>query len=406
MKYDAIVLDAGLRQSLVTVRSLGRRGLNVLAVDTTVDVPPPAFSSRWCRRGVTFSAPDATDAYLDQLEELLRASPARVVITSHDGTIAMLRRYRDRIQARARVALADDAALGIAVSKERTLEVAQRLGLRAPRAVALHTADDVPRMLREIGLPAVVKPDESWLSVAGQDGGAWAGPRLVATEPEAHDAVDRLTRLGGIAVCQQFLTGRREAVSFFYARGTIHARFAQWARRTFPPLGGTSVLRQSILPPDDIGDRAEALIREINLEGYSEVEFRRDGAGVPYLMEINPRLSASVEIAVRAGVDFPYLLYLWAAGEPVPHVEGYRVGGWMRHLGGDVMTTLESIQERGRPDVAPPLRALLDFGTAFFQPMRYDYADGADPLPAISATAHFTRAQMGRVFSRIRRSFT
>src|SRR5213596_1719701 len=87
----------------------------------------------------------------------------------------------------------------------------------------------------------------------------------------------------------------------FPPRGGL-ARFAQWAKRTSPPLGGNSVLRQSIAIPADIGGDAESLVREINLEGYSEVEFRRDAAGVPYLMEINPRLSASVEVAVRAEI--------------------------------------------------------------------------------------------------------
>src|SRR2546428_1979588 len=105
-----------------------------------------------------------------------------------------------------------------------------------------------------------------------------------------------------------------------------------------PPLGGESVLRQSIAMPPDIGSQAEELVREINLEGYSEVEFRRDTAGVPYLMEINPRLSASVEIAVRSGVDFPYLLYQWASGGPIERVKGYRIRPVMRHLGGGLQT--------------------------------------------------------------------
>src|SRR5439155_6749548 len=109
------------------------------------------------------------------------------------------------------------------------------------------------------------------------------------------------------------------------------------------------------------------------LEGYSEVEFRRDAAGVPYLMEINPRLSASVEIAVRSGVDFPYLLYQWAHGEAVDHVERYRVGGWMRHLGGDIETTIASLAQRGRPGVKPPVQTVLDFGASFLRPMSYDY---------------------------------
>src|SRR5207302_10871087 len=125
------------------------------------------------------------------------------------------------------------------------------------------------------------------------------------------------------------------------------------AKRTRPPLGGESIVRQSIDVPADIGRHAEQLVRELNLEGYCEVEFRRDGTGAPYLMEINPRLSASVEIAVRSGVDFPYLLYQWASGGPIEKVDGDRTGGWMRHLGGDMKRLIRAFGERGRPGVAP-----------------------------------------------------
>src|SRR5207249_5900847 len=121
-----------------------------------------------------------------------------------------------------------------------------------------------------------------------------------------------------------------ESLSFLYAQGQVYARFAQWVKRTDPPLGGVIVVRQSIAVPADTGEQGERLVRAIELEGYSEVEFRRDNAGKPYLMEINPRLSASVELAVRAGVDFPYLLYQWAKGDRIERVEGYRSGAWMR----------------------------------------------------------------------------
>ena len=188
-------------------------------------------------------------------------------------------------------------------------------------------------------------------------------------------------------------------MSLLYANGEVHARFAQWAKRTSPPLGGESVLRQSIAVPDDIGRQAERLVREIGLEGYSEVEFRRDGAGVPYLMEINPRLSASVEVALRSGVDFPYLLYQWASGQPIDKVETYRVGVWMRYLRGDFMTTIAALQQRGRPGVTPPVAAVLGFGMSFFRPMAYDYLDWEDPRPAFKAAADFTRYAARAVMS-------
>ena len=60
MKFDALVLNAPLRQSLVTVRSLGQRGLQVAAAGPHRNTP--ALSSRWCRQGSVFPPEEALDA--------------------------------------------------------------------------------------------------------------------------------------------------------------------------------------------------------------------------------------------------------------------------------------------------------------------------------------------------------
>ncbi len=343
-------------------------------------------------------------AYLAILEDWLERTGARVLLASNDATIALLRLHRARLEPRVRLALADERPLAIAINKERTLAVARHLGLHVPRGVVVRGVGDVPAALKEIELPAVIKPCESWLWDGRE--GARLNAQLVATPAEARRAVEAVARFGEAALVQELLTGRREAVSFLYADGEVHARFAQWALRTNPPLGGESVLRQSIAIPPDIGRQAESLVREINLEGYSEVEYRRDGAGIPYLMEINPRLSASVEVAVRAGVDFPYLLYQWASGGPIEKVDGYRTGGWMRHLGGDIKRLIRALGERGRPGGTPPVQTLLDFGLSFFRPMGYDYVDWTDPLPAVRATTGFTRLAMRRLVSRVTKTLS
>src|SRR6266704_3302980 len=397
MRFDVLVLNAALRQSLVTVRSLGRRELQVAVAGTHRDTP--ALSSRWCRQGFVFPPEEALGAYVATLDAWLERAGAQVLIASNDATIALLRLHRARLELRVCLALADERALAIAVNKERTLAVATRLGLHVPREMVVREVGDVPAALKEIGLPAVIKPCESWLWNGRE--GARLGAELVVTPAEARRAVAAVTRFGEAALFQQLLTGRREAVSFLHADGEVYARFAQWAKRTSMPLGGDSVLRQSIAIPLDIGAQAEALVREINLEGYSEVEFRRDAAGIPYLMEINPRLSASVELAVRAGVDFPYLLYRWANGDQIPKVAGYRIGGWMRHLGGDITTTMAALRQRGRPGITPPVRTVWDFGISFLRPMAYDYLQRTDLRPAVRATTTFARDAIRSLASRV-----
>ncbi|MBE3560256.1 MAG: ATP-grasp domain-containing protein, partial [Ktedonobacteraceae bacterium] len=363
--YDALIMDAKLRQSLVSVRSLGRRGKRVAALEIAslleTSRQVPTFSSRWCQQSYIAPAFEQEQgAFLTYLKQFLSSTGARVLITSADGTLEVLREHREEIERHGtRIAIGKEAALKAAINKELTLEIAANLGLNVPRGVPVRSVDEVAEAVREIGLPAVIKPVESWLW--GEQQGVRLICALVATPDEARRAVEELTSQGGTTLYQQFLPGRREAVSLLYARGEIYARFAQWAARTQPPLGGTSVYRQSIPVPYDIGEQAERLVREIELEGYAEVEFRRDAAGRPYLMEINPRLSASVEVAVRSGVDFPYLLYQWANGEQIERVEGYQTGKWMRYLEGDLLTTYQCFKQRGRPGVTPPGRALLDF---------------------------------------------
>src|SRR5437899_1118061 len=67
--FDALVLEARLRQSLVTVRSLGSRGLGVAALETFAG--EPAFSSRWCQQAFVCPTDGGPQAYLAYLEQLL-----------------------------------------------------------------------------------------------------------------------------------------------------------------------------------------------------------------------------------------------------------------------------------------------------------------------------------------------
>ncbi len=403
--YDALILDAMLRQSLVAVRSLGRRGMHIAALEMTRQqrkpLYVPTFSSRWCKR--SYIAPDYgqhTEPYITYLRQLLEHAGAKVLFASSDGTLAVLRKHRAEIERYTRLALAKEPALEAATNKDQTLKIAERLGIGVPKGVMVTSVSEVTEAIHDIGLPAVIKPIETW---------SWHEQRgvrliceLVTTADEARKAVEKVTQYGGTILFQQFLTGRREAVSLLYAQGEIAARFAQLAKRTQPPLGGTSVLRQSIAVPMDIGIQSELLVREIELEGYAEVEFRRDQAGKPYLMEINPRLSASVEVAVRSGVDFPYLLYQWALGEPVTHVDGYQTGLWMRYLSGDIVSMVEALVERGRPDVMSPAQTVLDFCASFFIRVGYDYVDWWDLAPVWTATMDF----MYRATNKLRSSTT
>ncbi len=388
-QVHTLIADAAQRQALVAIRELGKAGVTVGAIDS--DAHAPGLASRWCSVGTVVPGfVQSQEAYVDALLQFCaeHAAPSSLIL-AHDGSIEAVRRRRAEVERVVGLALAPEQALAVAIDKTRTLAVAETVGLRAPRGTFVTDPGEAGAAIDEIGLPVVVKPTRSWTQ---EDG---VGRRLIATVLTAREAavavVEAILRGGVEVVLQEWLPGDREALSFVYACGKMWARFAQRADRTYPPLGGNSILRESIPLPEDIMPGAERLVAEIGLEGYCEVEFRRDAEGRAALMEINPRLSASVEIAVRAGVPFPRLLHDWASGEPLREIPGYRAGLRMRWLGGDLSWLRSVLRQQAGPDVPSRGRALRMLATDFARPTGYDYLDLRDPRPALVAASGAVR---------------
>jgi predicted ATP-grasp superfamily ATP-dependent carboligase len=340
------------------------------------------------------------DGYVDALLALLDEYPARLILPSHDGSIQALRARRAELERVTFLPLASESALDIAVSKTRTLALARELGIAIPRSVLVTDPRDVRAAIGEVGCPAVVKPSCSWGHLDGL-GERWGCDSVVSVD-EATSSVERMQASGLQAIIQQWLPGRRDAVSFFCASGRIWARFAQTSYREFPPLGGASVLCESIPPLADLIEPAEKLVRATGLDGCSIVEFRRDSAGLPVLMEVNARMAGSVGLAISAGVDFPRMLHSWALGKPLREITEYRVGRRQRWLSGDVWNLKWAFKRGNEPDVPSRRRAVATFLFDFVRrPSTLDLFDASDMLPALAELQHVV---IEPVLGRIRRS--
>jgi predicted ATP-grasp superfamily ATP-dependent carboligase len=384
--YDVLVLDSGCRQSLASTRSLGRAGLRVVTGESSdlIDAAHPAlcFGSRYSARSVVLPsfAPDVS-VFAAAVVEFVRAHRTRVVLAATDRVIGVLLPCRDDLAALgSTLALASDAALGIANDKDRTLEVASSLGIEGPRSLRIDGLDDLPAVLATFTFPFVLKPTASWRPLA-------AG-RLqtveVLDEAEVTKVATEFLSAGAGVVAQDWVNGRRDAIGLFIANGEVHGSFACVMHRTIPTIGGVSAVRESVPMPADVYDQAVRLVTTIGLEGPCEVEFRRDAHGRPFLMEINARLAGPTETAMLCGVDFPMMLWQWAAGLPVEHSTEYRTGVRMRWLRGDLRWLWNNFHEIGRPDSVSRGKALWTFLSEFGRTRRYDCVDWRDLSPFIA----------------------
>ncbi len=396
----ALILDARQRQSLVALRALGRAGNEVFVAETAGLTP--AFVSRWCSgRAVLPEVGDGAGALVDRVIELCESVGSPIIISSHDGTIEALRSRRSQVERVGSLALASEDALAVAVDKQVTLAVAQRLGINVPRTRAVTDMSMGPDAIDDMGLPVVVKPVISWMK---HGLGGWrSGPTVARSADAGLAQIRRLIAGGGAALVQPWLPGSRDAIGIFLADDVVWAAFGVRSHRMSPMIGGSSIVRETIPLPADIGPMAEALVRELSLEGYAEVEFRRDGDGRPFLMEINPRLNAGVEVAVRAGVNVPLLLYHWAAGEPLRSALEYRSGQRMRWLLGDLQWLAGALSDPGHPDAPRRMAAVGTFFGDFARPAGYDYWDRRDIRPALLEAARVARMIPARLGGHLRR---
>ena len=399
---DVLVLDGQLRQSLAATRSLGRAGLRIgVLTPTSLAARSLAGHSTWAHHALDMPAAESglrpfKAALLRRIQELR----PRVIIPGYDGTIELLRECRPEVERLASIAMASDGALEDSFDKRRTLEIAEGLGIRTPRRAALHGESDVDAAVSEVGLPAVLKPDRSW--VTSPDGHAVrVTSELVTSREGAQRAWERQAAAGCRATLQEWLPGRRDAVSLFLMNDEFLARFAQSSRREFPAHGGASAFYESLPLSNDLTGPAERLVRAIGIEGCSMVEFRRDAEGVPVLMEINARMGGSVGLAVKCGVNFPLMAFQWANGErPVP-VQSYRIGYRARWLAGDIWNLKACLDQSAGPESPGRLRAVRQFVVDFVtSPSAIEPFQLRDPVPGI---VDFRTTVLDFVIPRLRR---
>jgi predicted ATP-grasp superfamily ATP-dependent carboligase len=305
-------------------------------------------------------------AYANGVLALLDEHPARMLVPTHDGSIQAIRLRRAEFERRTALPLASESALSIAVSKSRTLALAAKLGIAVPHSIVLKDVGDIAAAFKAVGAPAVLKPLESWVERDGK--GCRLSPNIVTTEDEAKAVLEHVFSEGGRGLIQPWLPGRREAVSLLYARDRFWARLAQASYREWPVLGGASTLCETIPLLPDITADAERLVRAMDLEGCSMVEFRRDREGRPVLMEVNPRMGGSVALAIAAGVNFPKLMFDWKLERDLEEVTTYEVGKRLRWLPGDIWNLKCVFESQGHPDIPSRLKATRMFLSEFLRP--------------------------------------
>ncbi len=338
-----LVADGAPPAALAVARSLVRAGHLVEATRSSPSDRAPRS------RGVTAVEAPAPTADPTGFAAALRAAAAKgerpVVVPATDGALLALLPRREELEEVADLPLPPTDVVRAVLDKDATLAAARRAGVAVPETFLARSAADAERC--GVGFPAVVKPVSSrWATPAGPvRAGGPAYARDVAGLRAALAALEAAGAPG--ALVQRYVPGTGRGVGLLLRGGGIAAVFVHRRLREVHPAGGPSAAAVSEPPDPALVEPAAALLRALRWEGLAMVEFRREGAGVPVLMEVNGRSWGTLGLAVDAGVDFPRLLVEGFAGPPPE----YRAGVRRRWFAGDLRRVVHAA--RGAPEGFP-----------------------------------------------------
>jgi len=382
MSERVLVLDGRTIEALACVRSLGRAGYWV-AVAGKLRWPLASWS-RYCR--ARFHYPKETLAGFAALRTWAHRNEVRVVLPLTEATSQLCNAERGEWEALGIVVgCAPDAVLVSAFDKAETLRRAAACGVEIPPTRFPTSLSECREAAAALGYPCVVKPrfTSAW---NGHGFLPDLGPTYANTPAELEAAV-RSRRQGEYwPLIQAFVSGQGKGVFTVCDHGRPLAWFAHERLRDVRPSGSGSSLRRSVALDPRLQTRAERLLCEMQWHGPAMVEFRDDGTGAPWLMEVNGRFWGSLQLSIAAGRDFPRLWIEILTAKPVQPPAAYREGVTLRWLWGDVKRLLYILAGRpagypgAYPSVAEGLREM--FGR---QPpgTRLEVWDPTDPWPAV-----------------------
>jgi predicted ATP-grasp superfamily ATP-dependent carboligase len=308
-----VVTDAEERAVLGACRGLAAAGYRVCAIAHRR--PAATHWSRSCAERVVLPDPrQSVRRFVDGLEELLSTGRYAVLIPGSDAALLAVSEHRDRLERLALLGLPSREAVQRSVDKRLLLELAAGARLAQPPSEVCGDLAEGKTAASRLGYPIVLKPAQSFERVNG--GLRQHGVALVADEETLEQAARKLP--------PPFIVQRYERAAFVsctgvFADGRLLALTTSRVLRLWPPNAGMHTFSETVQAPDGLADRVRELLAAAGWQGIFQLQMLELPDGRLAVIDLNPRVFASITLDDYAGANLAALWCDWLLGrDPVP----------------------------------------------------------------------------------------
>ncbi len=319
MHPPVVILGANFYTALGAIRTLGRRGIQVYALDYH---HPSAYAlaSRYVSRRVLCPNVNTDESgFAEFLIELGKSFAERpVLMASADNYALVISRYARELSRYYIFPANRDGLLEKVIDKKGLALIAQEHGLNIPQTYIVDQNSDLAVIGAGTPYPCIIKPALSHKFVK-----VFRQKCLYANNKDELMAALETARTAELEVMvQEIIPGFDDRMYVFDVyineKGVATHTFTAQKLRQFPINFGSSTLTRQCYKRDLV-ELGLAYMHKIGYRGYGEIEFKQHaGNDRFYLIEINARLSTLNVLFDKCGVEFTYVMYRDLIGDPLP----------------------------------------------------------------------------------------
>ena len=335
--YKVLLLEGQDGQAPSTARALHEMDAKVFAlIEGRLTA---GYGSRYIDRKIICDREEEYGAHFKEvLYDLLAKEVIDVIIPLGDKSARFLSVHKPEIEAKFHsiCAVQDFPLFDLAQNKQKLMALCEKNHLPHPRTRKIENSEEsIDEAVNYVGFPAILKPDV---------GAGARGIVLVNSKEEIKDKISTTLSICATCTLQQFIKHNGIYYNVMLYRdehGCILNHTIMQIMRYFPLKGGTSCYCKTIDDPYLV-EICSKVLDQLNWVGFADFDIMQEqGTNELKILEINPRIPASIHSAYVSGVNFPRMIVEGALHLLIKTYK-YTPGKEVRFFGLDVMWFLFS----------------------------------------------------------------
>lgn len=319
----AIVLSSHT-MGLSVIRALGIMGVPVVVV--YYEKEDMGYVSKYVKEKIYSPHPEKYEnEFVALLLELSKKLGRCLLVPTDDATLLVVSKHKRMLEDYYIVACTEWAITEKFIDKKRTYDIAKDIGIPHPKTMVPKSNEEVERFGKEVEYPCLIKPclSHRYFEIFRK--------KMVKVNnfEQLLFAYRQAANAGFEVMLQEFIPGDdTQGVnynSYFWVGKPIIEFTAEKVRLSPPHFGVPRVVISKDI--QELMEPGRKILQAMDFYGFSCTEFKRDiRNGIYKLMEVNGRHNRSGLLALKCGINFPWIEYEHLINGKYSAKNNYRMG--------------------------------------------------------------------------------